>query len=316
VSGQGALEPALVLAGFTLRKGGGREIAPDCQQQVTNMENEQLSPSTVSRRSRLLLTVGLAALLPTSRSQAQTDYYNTDRGRPVQVEDAYVTERYAFELKVAPVRLARINGGAYNWGLEPEIAYGILPRTQIEIGLPVAAIDAPAQRRAGVAGLELSAMHNLNVETATLPAMGVRADVLLPVGSLAADRTYTTLTGMATRTFQWARVHLNGQYTFGEGGATNTGAADAGRWLGGLAVDKAFPLRSMLLTAELYARQPLNSAEDLEYTVGGGTRYQLTTKLALDGGVGRRLNGAEQGWYVTFGSAYAFGLRSLFGGMQ
>jgi hypothetical protein len=34
---------------------------------------------------------------------AQTDYYNTDAGRPITVEDAYATERYAFELQLAPV---------------------------------------------------------------------------------------------------------------------------------------------------------------------------------------------------------------------
>src|SRR5947199_3663291 len=51
---------------------------------------------------------------------AQTDYYNTDRGRPLQIEDAYTTERYAFELKLASVRLERVNGGQYNWDVEPE----------------------------------------------------------------------------------------------------------------------------------------------------------------------------------------------------
>jgi hypothetical protein len=37
-------------------------------------------------------------------------------------------------------------------------------------------------------------------------------------------------------------------------------------------------------------------------------RYQLSPALALDGGVGLRLNGDARGWHVTFGSAYAFGV--------
>lgn len=51
-----------------------------------------------------VLIASVAFLLGSSRLAAQTDYYNTDAGRPVQVEDAYATERYAFEMKLAPVR--------------------------------------------------------------------------------------------------------------------------------------------------------------------------------------------------------------------
>jgi hypothetical protein len=68
---------------------------------------------------------------------AQKDYYNLDKNRPVRIEDAYATERYALEVKVAPLRLERERGGVYHWGFDPEIAYGILPRTSIEVGIPV-----------------------------------------------------------------------------------------------------------------------------------------------------------------------------------
>jgi hypothetical protein len=269
-------------------------------------------------RPRILL-VAAAIAFAAPHAHAQTDFYNTDRGRPVQIEDAYVTERYAFELKLAPVRLERTRGGTYNWGLEPEIALGILPRTQIEIGLPLAFVEQGGQRRSGIAGIDLSAMYNLNVETEGLPALAIRGDVLAPVGNLAPDRAYSSLTGMATRTLRWARFHVNGQYTFGATPSTTPstvgpGAIEVSRWLGGAAIDKAFPLSSTLITAEFYGRKPVVSSEEVEYTVGAGTRFQVSPTLALDAGFGRRLNGAEQGWYVTFGSAYAFGLRSLFPG--
>ena len=247
---------------------------------------------------------------------AQTDFYNTDRGRPVQVEDAYVTERYAMELKLAPLRLERERGGAYNWGVDPELAYGILPRTQVEIGLPLAYRELGPQHQSGIAGLELSAMHNLNAETEGWPALGIRADVLAPVGNLAPSRAYASITGIATRTYRWARLHVNAKYTAGSvtdatAGAGDLGAAELSRWLIGGAIDKTFPLRSTLLTAEFYGRKPLSDGEAVEYNTGVGARYQLSPTLALDGGVGRRLNGDAPGWYVTFGSAYAFSLRSL-----
>ena len=76
-----------------------------------------LSSSIVRSSSRVLTTVGALVSLGgfATRADAQTDYYNTDRGRPVQIEDAYPTERYAFELKLAPVRLERARGGLYRW---------------------------------------------------------------------------------------------------------------------------------------------------------------------------------------------------------
>jgi hypothetical protein len=259
--------------------------------------------------------LGVVALLgSTGPVHAQKDYYNTDRNRPVRVEDAYTTERYALELKIAPLRLERESGGLYHWGFDPEVAFGILPRTSIEFGLPVAIIDGgeAGGRRAGIAGLELSAFHNLNVETRGLPALGIRADVSLPVGSLAGSRTYPSLTGIATRTYSWARFHVNGQYTFGSApdSEEDVGVHEASRWLAGLAVDRVFPLHAMLLIGEVYATQPLHDEEDIAWHAGAGVRYQVSPYLAFDAGVGTRLSG-ERSWYVTFGSAYHVGIRAL-----
>ncbi len=254
---------------------------------------------------------------------AQTDYYNTDRARPVQIEDAYVTERYNLELKLAPLRLELPRGGGSSLGVEPELAYGFLPRTQLEIGLPLSTTTINGARRSGVAGLSLSVMHNLNAETEHWPALALRADVLAPVGALARDRAATSLSGLLTRSFAWGRVHANSQYTFGSGGlgtqSTSAGTLERGgveisRWLTGFAVDHALPLRSTLITAEVYGRAPLDPNASVDYTTGAGVRYQATPMLALDAGTGRRLNGPGEGWYITFGTAYSFGLRRLFPG--
>jgi hypothetical protein len=256
--------------------------------------------------------LGAAALLTAARpGSAQTDYYNTDAGRPVVVEDAYPVERRAVELQAAPLRLERGRGGVYNWGIEPEFAVGILPRTQIEVALPLAYVDAGlAGRTSGLAGLELSALYNFNAETA-IPALAVAADVLLPVGRLGPEEAYGSVKGIMTRTFTWARFHANAQYTFGmEPPPTvgDGGGIEVSRWLGGLAVDRTFPLLSTLLTAELHARQPIHADEDVAWVLGTGVRRQFSPRWALDGGAGRRLTGEDRAWYVTFGGAYAFGL--------
>jgi hypothetical protein len=247
---------------------------------------------------------------------AQTDYYNTDAGRPVQIEDAYPVERRAFEIQAAPLRLERATRGVYHWGLEPEIAFGILPRTQVELGLPLAFIDAGAAgRTSGLAGVDLSVLHNFNVET-SIPALAIAADVLLPAGNLGPEDAHASVKGIATRTFRGARFHVNAEYTFGSNlpaaaagdESLGSGVVEISRWMAGAAVDKTFPLRSALFTAEIFAREPLRVGEDVEWNAGVGARYQFRPRWALDAGVGRRLTGNDRAWYMTFGSAYAFGL--------
>jgi hypothetical protein len=262
---------------------------------------------------RKRIFAALAAVLASGAPvAAQTDYYNTDKGRPVQIEDAAPVERYAFELQLAPVRMERESGGTYTWEIAPEIAYGIAPRTQLEVGFPVAFVDAGDDGRAeGLAGIEIGALHNLNLETRTLPALAVAGEVLLPVGSLAPEETYASVKGIATRTFSWARFHLNGQYTFGSDADEGDNVGEASRWMAGVAVDRTFPLRSLLVTADVFAEQPLVEDDELAWTAEAGFRYQTSPQFNIDFGVGRRFAGGEQGWFLTFGAAHAFAVRSL-----
>ena len=281
--------------------------------------------SSLVREFRLVCGLVLVQFFTPALVVAQTDFYNTDTGRPVRIEDAYPTERYAFELQIAPLRLERSSGGVYNWGFEPELTYGILPRTHLEVGAPLAYMDLGSSgKRSGLAGIDISVLHNLNIESNTLPAFGLLGEVLVPAGGLGPDKAYPSVKAIATRTYRWARFHVNGQYTFGSaptgtnatpdgGNAANIGpgAVELSRWLAGAAVDRTFPLRSMLVTGEVFARQPIESDENVEWNAGAGIRYQLTPTFSLDTGLGKRLTGNDRSWYVTFGLARAFAIRSL-----
>jgi|tagenome__1003787_1003787.scaffolds.fasta_scaffold20989508_7 hypothetical protein len=255
-----------------------------------------------------LFTLGTLA----SPLGAQTDYYNTDALRPVRIEDTYPVERHAFEVQLAPLRLERQQGGVYNWELAPELAYGILPRTQVEVAFPLRYVDGGSGRRTtALAGIDISALHNFNAETSSLPAFAVAADVVIPAGGLAADRTYASVKGIATRTLSWARFHVNGQYTFGSAPSAGESAGEASRWMAGVAVDRSFPFTSTLVTADVFAEQPLASGAALAWTAEAGFRYQTSPQFNVDAGLGRRFTGDDQGWFFTVGMSHAFALRNL-----
>jgi hypothetical protein len=242
-------------------------------------------------------------LAASSPATAQTDYYNTDAGRPLTVEDAYPTERYALELQVAPLRVERARGGVYTWTVEPEVAYGIFPRTHVEIGAPVSYTDSRSSK-VGLAGLELAMLHNLNAET-SIPAFAIAADVVFPVGSHARDNAMVSVKGTATKTFPFARFHLNAQawVAGNEPQLSVDGVGPAQEfpsWLAGLAVDKTYPLRSILIGAEVFARKS-EMPTDPEWNAAVGLRKQLTPAFNMDVGFGRQLTGDERGWFVTLG---------------
>jgi hypothetical protein len=265
------------------------------------------------KRLAALAAAWLLLLAAPSAGSAQTDYYNTDARRPVRIEDAFPVERYAFELQVAPLRLERSDEGIYQWEFEPELAYGLLPRTHLEIGIPLLVTDGEGgESEFGVGGIAVSMLHNLNLETAGLPAFGLAADVLVPVGRFAPDGVYPSVKAIATRTFGFARFHLNGQYTFGATPEPLDEVGEASRWMAGVAVDRTIPLRSALIIGDVYVEQPLHEGTDPVWTLEAGARYQLDPYFALDAGIGRRVTGEHRGWFVTFGAARAFAIRSLF----
>jgi hypothetical protein len=262
----------------------------------------------------------LALALVPSVSVAQTDYFNTDRGRPLQVQDAVAIERYAFELQAAPIRWSRSSDARVVWSIEPELAYGIFPRTQLEIGLPVFAAEGFADgSRAGTGAVHVSVLHALNTETLGLPALAFEAAVAIPAGNFGPRRLYAGLGALGTRTTSLGRIHLNADVTLGDEIAaddprwergTGAGLEELSRWVAGMAVDRALPLRSMLVGAELVARQPIRVGSDVQWQAAAGVRWQLDPRWALDAGIGRTL-GDDREWSLTFGAARSFGLIHL-----
>jgi len=263
----------------------------------------------------------LAAAAP-GAAPAQTDFYNLDKDRPLRVEDAYATKRYAFELKISPLTLSQTGDGTVEYRPQIEIQHGILPGLDVSAGVTLGADRPPMEgtRRADTE-LELSSLLNLTTETRWLPALGVRITGHLP---LEGDHGRTLeLRGIATRALTGpVRGHLNGGWTFGDDRLE--------RWWAGVALDYVLPFRHMLLLAETYVAQPVDPealvpVEPPVTTAPGtmttpprrvhstaGLRYQVSPTLAMDAGVGRSWTG-EVGadWLLTLGLTYEFAVRAL-----
>ena len=264
----------------------------------------------------LLHSLAFVAAVP-AVAGAQTDYFNTDRGRPLHVQDAVTIERFAFELQAAPVRWTRSAGARVVWSVEPELAYGLLPRTQLEVGIPVLFTEGfSGEKNRGVGAVHVSVLHALNVETLGWPALALNAAVAIPAGDYGPQRTYATLGALATRTMGWGRLHFNVDGTPGPvlADAGNDPALhDVSRWTAGMAIDRALPLRSLLLGAEAVAQRPLRDDADVEWRAAAGVRWQLDPQWAIDAGLRRSL-GDEHEWSLTFGAARSFGFIRLFPG--
>lgn len=158
----------------------------------------------------LVAPIGRAAGTPLS---AQTQYHNLDGGRPVRVEGTEPTARFAVDVDVAPFQVERLAGGTMRYRAEPKITYGALPFTEVELRVPLVQVNPPSASGAlstsGVAGVSLGAMHAFNVETTRFPAVALDAEVSLPVGGLAGDKSSYIVKGLLTRTTSLGRVHLN-----------------------------------------------------------------------------------------------------------
>src|SRR6266478_6145414 len=125
------------------------------------------------RLSVLLMAVGLAHV---GNARAQASYRNLDAGFPVRVEDATVTERYALDLDFLNFRYDELSDLRTRFQYEPRVSYGIFPRTEMWVRLPVFYRERNSIPRGGIAGFGVGAMYQLNLETLYVPALALAAE--------------------------------------------------------------------------------------------------------------------------------------------
>ena len=258
-----------------------------------------MHPSNVQAavRSRAVaqawVVIALVAFTHALPGQA-LDVRNTATGRPFRVEDALTVPRYALDLHLVPAwSAARANG---ELSLRPGLYYGLVPRTQIEVELPLVKRTG-ADEDADVAGVRLGAQYNLNVERRVWPALAVDASVVLAAGEV--RRAHPAVKGIATKTFKWARLNVSSEAFFGKEPLGSRAMSSLARWETGVAVDRLFPRNAVLGGLEVVGRRPMEPSAGVQWSAAAGARYQLTSVVVLDGSVSRALTGSRQGWGVA-----------------
>jgi hypothetical protein len=144
--------------------------------------------------------------------RAQTEYYNTDGGRPLRVEDATPTARYALDLHFPTARVERFDSGVSRLRVEPAFAYGVLPRTALELRAAFVYRERAATPRAGMSGLGLGITHALNTETNWIPAIALGGEVYAPAGSARTGGLAYSVRTHVTRSWTLGRLHANATY--------------------------------------------------------------------------------------------------------
>ena len=162
--------------------------------------------------SRAFFLIAPIAIVSVARSGgAQVEYRNLESGRPVRVADARPTERHALDLDLTTLRLDWLSLGRERLLIEPRMAYGILPSTELSIRVPIFFRERSQTPRSGISGIGIGAMRELRLESRRVPALGLSAETFLPVGPNAARPAYSAKAHV-TRSFPVGRLHLNASY--------------------------------------------------------------------------------------------------------
>lgn len=155
-------------------------------------------------RAAVFLLVAIPSMLA-----AQGEYRNLEAGRPLRISDATPAERGALDLDLTTLRLERLSLGRYRLQYEPRIAYGAFPRTEISIRFPSFYRERSVSPRGGIAGIGIGGEYQLLMEGMQTPAVALAGEAFIPTGPNAM-RTAVSIKSLMTRSFSFARVHVNG----------------------------------------------------------------------------------------------------------
>jgi len=266
-----------------------------------------------SSRLRFLCLCVFALLAAASGARAQdADYRNLDPGHPIAVEDAQPIEYRALELQYSFPHFTRERRGAWSIGLEPEFKWGIYKDLQFGLSSAYVAAHAAGRTVYSAHDHQLHLLYNFNQETRAWPALAIRPELTIRSGGLGSRHEHAALKGIVTKTLGLNRVHLNASYTLGPTAQPGRGGHLVNRYFYGAAYERTFPLRFIVLLADVYALRPIDNSP-AEVVFEAGARVQLSPGWVLDAGVSTGAARASVGpdFGFTFGMSRNFSLRWL-----
>lgn len=217
------------------------------------------------------------------------DHDNLDPNRPVQMEDAYAIPQGEIGLENG-VRVNDRRTGRTRIAFQPQIIYGVLRNTQLEIQSDLLTEPHTVAGANKSGDLRVGVLYNFNTETLMLPAFAVRLEADMPTGvnSRGVD---TEVTGILTRSFGRLRVHMNTGYTI-LGAPRGRERNGMYRFVGALSYPIGYPYRFReTLIVDVYTRQSNYINQRNNTGVEVGIRHQLSSRVVLDGGVGTEFIG-------------------------
>ena len=253
---------------------------------------------------RHALALGVFLLAAAGAAEA-IDHKNLDEGRPIRLDDAYTIAAGEIELEIGGgTTVGRRSPARGVVGIE--ILYGAWPNLQVSLGtrLTTDPRDLDDVPRSG--DLRVSALYNVNQETLTLPALGVRLDVGLPTG-VEAESVAVKLKGIVTRSVERASFHFNAAY---ERITDARGDERAGRYE--LVLGASYPLGAprytrATLVADVFAAQALRRGDDTIVGIEAGFRHQVRARWVWDLGVGTEFAGPRDRNRFVFTTGFSFG---------
>jgi hypothetical protein len=243
----------------------------------------------------------LVAVAPTSA----IDHKNLDEGRPLRLEDAYPISSGELAVEVGGgFRLAR--RGADQGFFPVELLYGALPNFQVGVGTTLFTDPDEVDDRPKSGDLHLSALYNLNQETISVPAFGLKLGLDAPTG-VDARGFGVEVKGIITKSIERLSLHFNAGYEF----LTNTRDDERdGRYE--FALGFSYPVGApqftrATLVGDVFAEQAMHRGESTVIGAELGLRYQLTPRIVWDVGVGTEFAGPADRSRFLFQTGFSFG---------
>jgi hypothetical protein len=250
------------------------------------------APANVFSGFRVLAAFSSVVLLFGAAAGAQT-LSDLEPDRPLLMEDARPVSYRAFSGSVDWTYDNR-NGGLDDYGPGFSLLYGAA--RGLEVGAAIRWVTRPernAERGVASGDLMLHTLYQVLDETATRPAVAIRAELQFPTG-LDSKGTDLHLALLGTRSFDAFRLNANFRYV--RLGATNTfERRDRFEGIAGMdfVVSGQRGLTDTLLLADISVRSnPVIGGSPL-LTLESGVRRRIGSQTILFAGVGSEFSGTH-----------------------